>query len=164
MNQSRGLCALILGLGWALGASVSAQTPPVAPAATLSQVPAAAPSSGTASKQKGAAPAEQSHTDHAAATSKSRATSSADRLELGTTEISGNRELPKVLYVVPWRRPEIGDALGRPPNSLVDEVLSPVDRPVFQRQNRYFAALAAGTAPAKSQPQPSVGHSPAAAQ
>src|SRR5580692_9241355 len=27
-----------------------------------------------------------------------------DRIELGTTQISGNRELPKVMYVVPWRK------------------------------------------------------------
>jgi len=75
-----------------------------------------------------------------------------DRLQLGTTEISGNRELPKVLYVVPWRRAEIGDAVGRPPNSLVEEALTPVDREVFRRQNRYYATLEAGAAPAKSQP------------
>ena len=75
-----------------------------------------------------------------------------DRLELGTTEISGNRELPKVLYVVPWRRAEIGDAVGRPPNSLVEEALTPVDRDVFRRQNRYYATLQGGAAPPKSQP------------
>ena len=32
-----------------------------------------------------------------------------DRLELDTTDITGNRELPKVLYIVPWKRSDLGD-------------------------------------------------------
>jgi hypothetical protein len=64
-----------------------------------------------------------------------------DRLELETTQITGNRELPRVLYVVPWKRPDLGDLAGRPANSLLDEVLAPVDRDVFRRQNRYYEAL-----------------------
>jgi hypothetical protein len=67
-----------------------------------------------------------------------------DRVQLDTTQISGNRELPKVLYVLPWHKSDLGDFAGRPPNSLLDEALAPVDRDVFRRQNRYFAALAAG--------------------
>lgn len=64
-----------------------------------------------------------------------------DRLELDTTQITGNRELPKVLYIVPWKRSDLGDLIGKPVNSLLDEVLAPVDRDVFQRQNRYYDAL-----------------------
>ncbi len=64
-----------------------------------------------------------------------------DRIELDTTQITGNRELPRVLYVVPWKRADLGDLSGRPANSLLDEVLSPVDRDVFRRQNRYYRAL-----------------------
>jgi hypothetical protein len=75
-----------------------------------------------------------------------------DRIELGTTQISGNRELPKLMYIVPWRRDQLGNFVGRPPNSLVDEALTPVDREVFARQNRYYAALQAGLGSAKSQP------------
>jgi len=65
-----------------------------------------------------------------------------DHLELDTTQITGNRELPKVLYIVPWKRSDLGDLLGKPVNSLLDEVLAPVDRDVFQRENRYYRALA----------------------
>ncbi len=64
-----------------------------------------------------------------------------DRLELETTQITGNRELPRVLYVVPWKRPDLGELNGRPARSLLDEVLAPVDRDVFRRQNRYHEAL-----------------------
>ena len=64
-----------------------------------------------------------------------------DSLELDTTQITGNRELPKVLYIVPWKRSDLGDLVGKPVNSLLDEVLTPVDRDVFKRQNRYYDAL-----------------------
>jgi hypothetical protein len=46
-----------------------------------------------------------------------------------------------VLYIVPWKRSDLGDLVGRPVNSLLDEVLTPVDRDVFKRQNRYYDAL-----------------------
>lgn len=65
----------------------------------------------------------------------------ADRIELATTQITGNSELPRVMYVVPWKRPELGELGGRPAKSLLDEVLEPVDRDVFRRQNRYYEAL-----------------------
>ena len=76
-----------------------------------------------------------------------------DRLDLDSTQITGNRELPKVLYIVPWRNAELGDLVGRPVNSLLDEVLEPVDRDVFRRQNRYFEALQPNAAPPASNPE-----------
>jgi hypothetical protein len=69
------------------------------------------------------------------------AKNAADRLELDTTTVTGNRELPKVMYVVPWKRSDIGDLVGRPANSLLDEVLAPVDRSVFRREVQYYQAL-----------------------
>jgi hypothetical protein len=76
-----------------------------------------------------------------------------DRLDLDSTQITGNRELPKVLYIVPWRNAELGDLVGRPVNSLLDEVLEPVDRDVFRRQNRYFEALQPNAAAPASNPE-----------
>jgi hypothetical protein len=69
-----------------------------------------------------------------------------DHLELGTTDITGNRELPKVMYIVPWKRSDLGDLTGKPLNSLVDQTLEPVDRNVFERSNRYYSAVTAGAA------------------
>jgi hypothetical protein len=69
------------------------------------------------------------------------ARASADRLELETTVVTGNRELPKVLYIVPWKKAELGDLPGQPFNTLLDEVLTPVDRDVFRREVTYFEAL-----------------------
>jgi hypothetical protein len=75
-----------------------------------------------------------------------------DRLELDSTAITGNRELPKVLYIVPWKKADIGDLIGRPANSLLDEVLTPVDREVFRRQTDYFTKLNAEAAPQAAPP------------
>lgn len=72
-----------------------------------------------------------------------------DRLELEQTTITGNRELPKVMYVVPWKKADLGDLKGRPANSLLDEVLAPVDRDVFRREVAYFGALATESSPAQ---------------
>jgi len=64
-----------------------------------------------------------------------------DRADIERTQIIGNRELPKVLYIVPWKKPLQGDLSGRPPGGVLDEVLAPVDRDVFRRQVRYDAML-----------------------
>jgi hypothetical protein len=74
-----------------------------------------------------------------------------DSLKLDATAITGNRELPKVMHIVPWKDSDFGDLTGRPVNSLLDEVLSPVDRDVFLRQMKYFEQLygSAETPPAE---------------
>jgi hypothetical protein len=71
-----------------------------------------------------------------------------DRADLDRTQIIGNRELPKVLYIVPWKKPIPGDLSGRPPVSVLDEALAPVDRDVFRRQVDYDAQAQARIAPA----------------
>ncbi|MDP9084647.1 MAG: hypothetical protein M3N50_12940 [Pseudomonadota bacterium] len=66
-----------------------------------------------------------------------------DRLELGTATVTGSQEQPKVMYVVPWKSADIGDLAGKPMNSLVDEILAPVDRDVFKREVVYYQAMQA---------------------
>ncbi len=65
----------------------------------------------------------------------------ADRAELEGTQILGSRELPKVLYIVPWKQPLQTELIGRPTASLLDEALSPIDREVFEREVRYHFLL-----------------------
>jgi hypothetical protein len=111
-----GLLALAL-----VAAAVQAQVPPAAPVADEAAKPAA--------------PAEQ------APVARDQRFKTMDRLELGTTSITGNQELPKVMYVVPWKKAELGDLSGRPARSLIDEILAPVDRDVFRREVGYFETL-----------------------
>jgi hypothetical protein len=111
------------------------QSPAQSPAATTPErrpANAASPATGTGTNKRGNA---------------------RDRLDLESTQITGNRELPKVLYIVPWRGAELGDLVGRPVNSLLDEVLEPVDRDVFRRQNRYFEALQPNEAAPAGKPE-----------
>jgi hypothetical protein len=64
-----------------------------------------------------------------------------DSMELGRTEITGNQELPKVMYIVPWKKADPGDLMGKPVNTLLDEVLAPIDREEFIRQVEYYEDL-----------------------
>lgn len=60
------------------------------------------------------------------------------KLEAAT--IIGDRELPKILYIVPWRPPEMSTIMGRP-ISLLDETLAPLDREEFKRRVEYYETL-----------------------
>jgi hypothetical protein len=64
-----------------------------------------------------------------------------DRLQLDATAITGNRELPKVMSIVPWKAAEPPGGPDRPMGSLIDEVLAPVDRDEFRREITYFRDL-----------------------
>ena len=64
-----------------------------------------------------------------------------DELDLSRTEITGNQELPTVLHIVPWQKSDPGDLMGRPVNTLLDEILAPVDRTEFIRQVDYYDDL-----------------------
>jgi hypothetical protein len=80
----------------------------------------------------------------------------ADRLNLNTTTVTGDREQPKVMYVVPWKSANIGDLSGKPMNSLLDEVLAPVDREEFRREVAYYDAVTS-PAPQNGHPKPATG-------
>jgi hypothetical protein len=79
-----------------------------------------------------------------------------DRLQLDSTAITGNRELPKVMSIVPWKEAEPPGGPDRPMNSLVDEILAPLDRDEFQREVTYFRDLTSPASPVPSSPSPGV--------
>ncbi|HZD54069.1 MAG TPA: hypothetical protein VE175_13550 [Woeseiaceae bacterium] len=64
-----------------------------------------------------------------------------DELVLERAEITGNRELPKVLYIVPWQKSDPGALAGKPVNTLLDDVLAPLDREEFIRAVDYYSDL-----------------------
>ena len=59
------------------------------------------------------------------------------QLELDGTSIRGSQELPRVLYILPWQDPGAAELAGRPFNSLIEDVLSPLDRDEFRRELGY---------------------------
>ena len=83
--------------------------------------------------------------------------SAQDRADMDRTQIIGNRELPKVLYIVPWKKPLHGTMGGRAVTSVIDEALAPIDREVLRREIRCDAQIRAAAqlangAPATPQP------------
>ena len=75
-----------------------------------------------------------------------------DRADIDRTQVIGNRELPKVLYIVPWKKPPPGELSGKPLASVLDDLMTPIDRDVFRRHVNYDQQLAA--------PKPSTSPSP----
>lgn len=61
-------------------------------------------------------------------------------INLGTT-VEGNRELPKILYIIPWATPPgPGQVDPLVPHSanVFERTFSPLERLELQRQLRYF--------------------------
>jgi hypothetical protein len=77
-----------------------------------------------------------------------------DRADIDRTQIIGNRELPKVLYIVPWKKPLPGTLSGRPVTSVLDEALAPLDREVLARQIHYHSQATARPAAPSSPSAP----------
>lgn len=114
-------------------------------AQTAATQPAAAP----VHRHEAAHPSRRAHSGHAShsgapAGAAAPAARTADVLSLGATDITGNKELPKVMVIVPWKDSLAAGAVVKPSDSLMDEVLTPVDRSVFQRRIRYYGQLNTG--------------------
>jgi hypothetical protein len=77
-----------------------------------------------------------------------------DRLVLDATVVTGNRELPKVMYIVPWKKADLGTLPGQPFNTLLDETLAPVDREVFRREVQYYEVISGKDQPPADQATP----------
>ncbi|HLW23215.1 MAG TPA: hypothetical protein VKT22_02505 [Steroidobacteraceae bacterium] len=127
------------------GAGTSAPPPPTdAPAPRKGRAGSQAPSGGP----EGKTPVHEVKGAKAGAT---------DRLELGTATVTGDREQPKVMYIVPWKKSDIGDLSGKPMNSLLDEALAPVDRDVFKREVLYYNVVKADASQNGAQKPPGQG-------
>lgn len=157
MSATRSLVAACLLTAVVSSGVMAQEKPPTPRAAEAGQASGASqdlqPAVNTSAPAEEAHAKRNSHTGTAPAPSAKAAAAPAgpaqsvphgnakDRIDLDTTQITGNRELPKVLYIVPWKHSDLSDLAGRPSNSLLDEVLMPVDRDVFKRENRYYGAL-----------------------
>ena len=67
--------------------------------------------------------------------------SAQERLQMEGTEIIGNKELPRVLYIVPWKSVERFDIKSPPITSIMEQELTRIDRASFKRQIHYHDAI-----------------------
>ena len=65
-----------------------------------------------------------------------------DQMELGRTEITGNQELPTVMYIVPWQPPGAMEFRYSPVSRLAEDLFRQIDRDEFRRELDYRALLA----------------------
>lgn len=65
----------------------------------------------------------------------------AENIQLEGMAVKGNQELPKSLYIVPWKASELGEIAGLPAGSLLNESLQPVEKDVFQRELQYYDSV-----------------------
>jgi hypothetical protein len=140
-------------------AQATAQSEAGDPRADTSNEPAKAPAppatpGPSADRAQAASRGSAGHAAPAASGSGQKGAPKTDRLDLGTATVTGDREQPKVMYIVPWKRSDIGDLAGKPMNSLVDEILAPVDRDVFKREVIYYHAVQDDTSQNGAPPKP----------
>jgi hypothetical protein len=62
-------------------------------------------------------------------------------VRLDETVISGNQELPKVLYIVPWQDPSGIPKIELDPNFTEHEIFRRVYPPAYKRELQYYDVL-----------------------
>ncbi len=63
------------------------------------------------------------------------------RIELDETVISGNQELPKVLYILPWQEPGGLPELDLNSSLREVDVFRPLYPPAYRRELNYYRTL-----------------------
>ena len=64
-----------------------------------------------------------------------------ERIDMEGISIIGNKELPNVLYIVPWKTPELPDMAELPLATLINNALLPIERQSVLREEQYYNAL-----------------------
>ncbi len=64
-----------------------------------------------------------------------------DRLDMDAVAIKGTRELPKVLYIVPWKSARLGSLVAGAGSDTFSADWTALDRSVFRRQVAYYDTL-----------------------
>ncbi|MFW2374684.1 MAG: hypothetical protein ACN4GM_16275 [Gammaproteobacteria bacterium] len=64
-----------------------------------------------------------------------------EKINMEGISIIGNKELPNVLYIVPWKTPDLPDMLEPPLSTLINQSLTSIDRQAVLRKEQYYNAL-----------------------
>jgi hypothetical protein len=78
-----------------------------------------------------------------AVTSQAPAATDEDERDLQGMAVIGNRELPKTLYIVPWKSADLGEGTPTPASGMFSQGLAPLDPEVFRRELDYHDAVQA---------------------
>ncbi|MEQ6340193.1 MAG: hypothetical protein M3A44_00735 [Gammaproteobacteria bacterium] len=62
-----------------------------------------------------------------------------DTIESSGTKIIGDSDMPKTLYIVPWKKPETAPLPARSMGEFANAALAPLDRDTLLRQMQYHA-------------------------
>jgi hypothetical protein len=141
MNNALRMAMFLTTSALAWSATTQAAEPPAREQGTLSQEATSAGPAVNTSAPSPPAETKPAARQPAAGGPQAVTRPNNDRLDLDTTVVTGNRELPKVLYIVPWKKSDLGDLPAQPFNTLLDEALTPVDRDVFRREVTYYGAV-----------------------
>ena len=61
-----------------------------------------------------------------------------EEIDMETISIIGNKELPNVLYIVPWKNPDLPEITEPSLSDLANRALDPLDRQTVLRQEEYY--------------------------
>jgi len=64
----------------------------------------------------------------------------AEQADMEGITITGNKELPNILYVISWKSPELPPVADIPLTSLIEHALEPLDRRSVLREEQYYNA------------------------
>lgn len=64
-----------------------------------------------------------------------------EEIDLEGARIFGNKDLPNITYIVPWKDEQVDMVDVQPVGNLFDEALAPIDRDVFLREVEYYDLL-----------------------
>lgn len=64
----------------------------------------------------------------------------AEQADMEGITITGNKELPNILYVISWKSPELPPVADIPLESLIENALEPLDRRSVLREEQYYNA------------------------
>ena len=60
-----------------------------------------------------------------------------ERINMDAMSIIGNKELPNILYILPWKHSDLPDMVELPLSGLINDALKPIDRKTILRQQHY---------------------------
>jgi len=60
-----------------------------------------------------------------------------ERINMEALSIIGNKELPNILYILPWKHSDLPDMVELPLSGLINDALKPIDRKTILRQQHY---------------------------